>query len=178
MDNYIRAILTHIGEDPYREGLRDTPKRVIKSWRELYSGYKEDPKTILKTTFIKGACKEMVLLKDIDYYSTCEHHILPFFGMVHIGYLPKDNVVGISKLARLVDCFSRRLQIQERMTTQIADSLMECLEPLGCMVIVEGQHFCMTARGVKKNNTIMKTSAIRGQFGDIEAREEFLNMIK
>jgi len=129
MENKIKDILSEMGDNPEREGLKDTPKRILKSYKELYSGYKQKPDEILKTTFVEGSCNEMVILKNIDYYSTCEHHALPFNGVAHIGYIPNGKVVGISKLARLVDCFARRLQIQERMTTQIADSIMKYLEP-------------------------------------------------
>lgn len=178
MQELVRKTIRLIGDNPDREGLIDTPKRVIKSWKELYAGYQQNPKQILQTTFIEGSCKEMVVLKEIDFYSTCEHHILPFIGTASIGYIPSEKVVGLSKLARLVDCFARRLQIQEKMTSQIADSLMEYLNPLGCMVIVKAQHLCMLARGVEKANATMLTSAIRGKFEDIEIRQEFLNLIK
>jgi len=178
MEQYIKDMLFCIGEDPKREGLLETPRRVLKSWRELYSGYGLDPSSILKTTFADGACKEMVICRDIDYFSMCEHHILPFYGRVHIGYIPNSRVVGLSKLPRLVEVFSRRLQIQEKMTAQIADTLMEVLQPKGCMVIVEGKHMCMMARGIKKQNSIMTTSAIRGDFEKAQVREEFLNLIK
>ncbi len=174
----IKNQIEYIGDNPDREGLIDTPKRVIKSWNKLYQGYKECPKDILETTFVEGTCKEMVILKDIEFYSTCEHHMLPFFGKVHIGYIPNDKVVGVSKLARLTDCFARRLQIQERMTTQIAESIMEILEASGAIVIVEAQHFCMTSRGVQKQNSKMITSAIRGTFEDVSARNEFLALLK
>lgn len=176
----IRELIKAMGDDPNREGLKGTPERVVRSWDELYSGYYEDPAEILSTTFIDGSCDEMVILKDIEFYSTCEHHLLPFFGKVSIGYVPDQKVVGISKLARLVEVFSRRLQIQERMTTQIADAIMEHVEAKGAMVIVEAQHFCMTSRGVKKEQSLMVTSAIRGVFTEkkTEARSEFLKLIK
>jgi GTP cyclohydrolase IA len=162
-----------IGDDPYREGLIDTPKRIIKSWKKLFGGYNQNPKDIL-TFFKDGVCDEMVILKDIEFYSTCEHHMLPFFGKISIGYIPKDRVVGVSKLARLVEIFSRRLQIQERLTSQIADSIMKHLEAKGVMVICNAQHFCMIARGVEKQNSIMVTSAVRGVFEEVKTRQEFL----
>jgi len=174
----IRGMLSAIGENPEREGLKDTPTRVIKSWGQLYGGYKTDPADILKTTFTEGACHEMVLLKNIEFYSTCEHHLLPFFGRAHIAYIPKNKVVGISKLARLLEIYARRLQIQERMTAQIADDIVKYLDPSGCMVILQAQHMCMTARGIQKQNSIMVTSAIRGVFEKPEVRAEFMELIK
>ena len=161
-ENIVR-ILQFIGEDPKREGLLDTPKRVVRSWDKLYGGYKENPKDILKTTFNENY-DEMVLLKDIELYSTCEHHLLPFYGKIHIAYIPDKKVVGISKLARLAECFSRRLQIQERLVNQIADALQEILQPKGVAVICEAKHFCMTSRGIEKQNSNMITSALRGAF--------------
>ena len=174
----IHNILLFIGEDPEREGLKETPFRMIRSWKELFSGYKQNPADVLKV-FAEGACDEMVILKDVEFYSHCEHHFLPFFGKVHIGYIPNKRVVGVSKLARLTEIFARRLQIQERMTAQIADSLMEHLEPLGVMVMVEAVHFCMTSRGIQKQNSKMITNAIRGIFlNNIDTRNEFLQTIK
>lgn len=176
IENQIRNILHFIGEDENREGLVDTPKRMIKSWDKLFGGYKENPENVMKT-FTKGVCDEMVILKNIEFYSTCEHHFLPFFGKISIGYIPDGKVIGISKLARLVEIYSRRLQIQERMTTQIAEAV-QLLKPLGVIVVVEAQHFCMIARGVEKQNSIMITSAIRGMFKkDIKARQEFMELI-
>lgn len=177
MKNLIREIIKLIGDDPKREGLIDTPRRVEEASKKLFSGYGQDPKMILKTNFADGACKEMVILKNIEFYSTCEHHLLPFFGIVHIGYIPDLAVVGISKLARLVECFSRRLQIQERMTAQIADAILDHVKALGVMVTVKAKHFCMTARGVEKQKSIMITSAIRGIFHeDDKVRNEFLQL--
>jgi GTP cyclohydrolase IA len=175
---YWERIFEYIGEDPRREGLLDTPERIVKSWSELYAGYTQDPKKILTTTFVEGACKEMVICKEIDFFSTCEHHMLPFFGRVDIGYIPNDKVVGLSKLARLVEVFARRMQIQEKMTGQIADTLLAVLQPKGVMVKVSAQHLCMLARGVKKANSVMVTSAVRGVFEQKEARDEFLELIK
>jgi len=148
-----------------------------KSWEKLFGGYKQDPKSVLKT-FEDGSCNEMVVLKDIEFYSTCEHHFLPFLGKISIGYIPNGKVVGVSKLARLVEIYSRRLQIQERLVSQIADSLMETIEPLGVIVIADAKHLCMVARGVEKQNSSMITSAIRGVFENTETRQEFLSLIK
>jgi len=171
-------ILKFIGEDPEREGLKETPKRIVKSWKKLFGGYDQDPKDIMKT-FTEGVCDEMVILKNIEFYSTCEHHFLPFFGKISIGYIPHKKVIGISKLARLVEIYSRRLQIQERMTDQIASCLEKYLQPLGVMVICEAQHFCMVARGVEKQNSIMVTSSLKGVFKkNIAAREELIRLIK
>jgi GTP cyclohydrolase I len=174
----VTRVLSAIGDDPQREGLLKTPERVIKSWDKLYGGYREDPAEVLQTVFVEGSCDEMVILKDIEFYSTCEHHMLPFFGRCHIGYIPAGRVVGISKLARLLEVYARRLQIQERLTTQIAESLIEHLTPKGVMVIMEAQHFCMTARGVEKQDSIMVTSAMRGVFTLPEVRSEFMSLVK
>jgi len=177
INDCIVRVLEYIGEDASREGLLDTPKRVVKSWKELFSGYGKDPKDIL-TTFADGACDEMVILKDQEFYSTCEHHMIPFFGKIHIGYIPDGKVLGISKLARLTEIYARRLQIQEKLVTQIADDLMKYLDPKGCMVVAEAQHMCMTARGVQKQDSIMITSAVRGVFKDnIQTKQEFLSLI-
>lgn len=179
MEEAVREIFDYIGEDRNREGLLETPKRVVKSWEHLYSGYKSDPKEILGRVFTEGACDEMVVLKNIEFYSVCEHHLLPFFGKISIGYIPDSKVVGISKLARLVEVYSRRLQIQEKMTSQIADTLMEVLQPKGVMVVAEAKHMCMVMRGVEKQESIMLTSAIRGLFkSDHRTREEFMGHIR
>ncbi len=177
IEGKIKEILSFIGDDPGREGLKETPKRMIKSWKKLFGGYKQNPKDVLKI-FQEGSCKEMVILKDIEFYSTCEHHFIPFYGKISIGYIPNGKVIGVSKLARLVEIFARRLQIQERMTSQIADALMENLSPLGVMVICKAQHLCMVARGVEKQKSVMVTSAIRGSFSRPEIRQEFLSLIK
>lgn len=178
-ENTIKDFLLHIGENPEREGLKETPKRVAKASEYLFSGYKSDPHEILGKVFSDGACDEMVILRDIEFYSICEHHMLPFFGHISIGYLPNSRVVGISKLARLVECFSRRLQIQEKLTSQICDTLMEVLQPKGAMVVARAKHLCMVMRGVEKQESIMTTSATRGLFrSDPRTREEFLSLIK
>lgn len=168
----VTQFLRHIGEDPMREGLLETPSRVVRSWKELYGGYFQNPEQALKVQF-NESYDEMVILKDIEFYSTCEHHLQPFFGFTHVAYLPGEQVVGLSKLARLVEVYARRLQIQERFTTEIADSLMEYLAPKGCGVVVEAKHFCMICRGVSKQNSTMTTSAIRGLFLEPGVREEF-----
>jgi len=169
-----------IGENPEREGLMDTPKRVIKSWNKLFGGYAQDPKEVLSTYFEEDISKDqgMVYLRNIEFFSHCEHHMIPFFGKVHIAYIPDKRVIGISKLARLVEVFARRLQIQEKMTNQIADALQDELSPLGVMVVVEAQHLCMVARGVEKQNSIMGTSKVTGAFKNQDARSEFLTLIK
>jgi len=179
---HVKELLRLMGDDPNREGLVDTPKRVVKSWEELYSGYYEDPRDILSKTFVDGAEKmvdEIVICKDVDFYSMCEHHILPFLGVVHIGYIPIGKVVGISKLVRLVNCFARRLQIQEKMCNQIADAIMTHLTPKGVGVIIEATHMCMTLRGVKSPKSKMVTSAMRGAFREqAKTRNEFLQLIR
>lgn len=172
------ALLRSLDENPLRDGLRDTPKRVDRMWDELAAGYKQKPEEILKARFDAEKYDEMIVLSDIEFFSTCEHHMLPFYGKVHFGYLPGDSVVGISKIARLVDCFSRRLQIQERMTMEIGKTFERIIEPQGVGIIVEGIHLCMMLRGIKKRNAVMKTSYLSGPFRDKpEAREEFMRLI-
>ena len=172
-----KRILQYIGEDVTREGLVETPRRMRRAWDEVFAGYKIDPHDLVKT-FVQGTCKEMVILKNAEFYSTCEHHFFPFFGHCSIGYIPNDKVIGVSKLARLLDCYSRRMQIQERMTAQIADFLMAELDARGVYVVCEGVHFCMTSRGVRKQDASMVTSAIRGDFETNAAmRNEFLQLI-
>lgn len=178
MEMNIIRILQYIGEDPNREGLIDTPKRIVKSWQELYAGYNMDPKDIM-TTFEDGACDEIVVLKNVNFFSMCEHHNLPFFGKIFLGYLPNKKVIGLSKLARLVEIYARRMQIQEKMTTQIANCLMKYLKPKGVMVLVEAQHLCMISRGIKSQDAVMVTSAVRGCFKkNLNVKSEFLNLIK
>lgn len=177
IEDNIRLFINFIGDNSAREGLKETPERVVKSFTELFSGYYTNPADIFKS-FTEGACQEMVVVKDIDFYSTCEHHLLPFYGTISVGYLPNGKVIGVSKLARLIEVFSRRLQIQERLTAQIADSIMNNLNPLGVMVISKAKHLCMIARGVKKQNSQMITSAIRGKFEDNAVRNEFLKLLE
>ena len=175
----ITRIIEAIGEKPDREGLLDTPRRVVKSWNEIFGGYQKDPKAVLGTTFDAEEYSQMVVLRDIEMFSTCEHHMLPFFGKAHVAYIPKKRVVGLSKLARLVECFSRRLQIQERLTKQIAEAIQEVLDPVGVGVVIEAKHFCMVARGVGKQNSVMTTSHLIGTIKDeVSCREEFLKLIK
>ena len=174
MEQLVSSFFRLIGEDGSREGLVETPARVRLAVEEVFSGYGQDPKKILKT-FTEDVCKEMVILKNCEFYSTCEHHLFPFFGHISVAYLPNRRIVGISKLARLVDCFARRLQIQERMTAQIADAIMDVLDARGVYVMCEATHFCMTSRGIRKQNASMVTSAIRGEFEKKESlRLEFL----
>jgi GTP cyclohydrolase I len=177
----VRAMLASIGEDPDREGLLDTPKRVIKSWDKLYGGYKQRPEDILKTKFSCEYYDEMILLRNIPLYSMCEHHILPFTGKCHIGYIPGKcgKVVGISKLARLMEMYARRAQIQEKLTMQIGESLVKYIQPKGVAVIIEATHMCMTARGVEKAGSSMVTSFMSGVFKTKQAtRSELLSLIK
>ena len=178
----VKGILEHIEPDQkkgLREGLKNTPKRVVESWDEIYSGYEKNPKEILNATFNGEGYDGIVLLKDIEFYSTCEHHLLAFTGKAHVAYIPTDKIVGISKLARLVEVYAKRLQNQERITTQVADALIDHLKPLGAAVIIEASHSCMGCRGVKKNHAIMTTSAMRGVFFDkAEARAELMQLIK
>ena len=174
IEQNFRDLLAFVGDDPAREGLIETPRRMRRAYEEIFAGYKTDPHSLFKT-FVEGSCREMVILKRCEFFSTCEHHFFPFFGHVSIGYLPNKRVIGISKLARLVDCYSRRLQIQENMTTQLADIIEAELDALGVYVVCEGVHFCMTSRGVRKKDASMVTSAIRGKFRtDSALRAEFL----
>jgi GTP cyclohydrolase IA len=174
----VRELLREIGEDPKREGLIDTPKRVAASFEFLTSGYKANPRELIQRAIFVQETHNMVIARDIELYSLCEHHLLPFFGRCHIGYVAKDRVAGISKLARLVDLYARRLQIQERLTDQIAHSLMDELQAMGVGVTIEAQHLCMMMRGVEKQNSMMTTSAMLGSFRDsVATRTEFLTLI-
>ena len=173
----VTALLRSVGEDPNREGLKDTPKRVSKMYDELCAGYKQDPKEILSATFATGEYDEMIVLKDIPFASLCEHHMLPFRGVAHFAYIPDKEVVGVSKIARLVDCFAKRLQIQERMTAQIGKAFEDIIKPKGVGVIVEAAHECMIIRGIKKEGSKMVTSYLSGAFrDDVSTREEFLRL--
>lgn len=173
----VRDLLAAVGEDPDREGLQDTPRRVARMYREIFAGLRADPAVHLKRVF-NEQYDEIVLLRDIDFYSLCEHHLLPFHGRAHVAYLPNGRVVGLSKLARTVDAFARRPQVQERMTSQIADALMQHLEPKGVAVVVEAEHLCMKMRGVQKPNGTMVTSAVRGNFKEnAAARAEVMSLI-
>ncbi|MEC9209412.1 MAG: GTP cyclohydrolase I FolE [Bacteroidota bacterium] len=185
-DNYnkdlaknIKSILTEIGESPEREGLIKTPERVAKSMRFLTNGYKENPSKILKAAMFAENYSQMVLVKDIEIYSLCEHHILPFFGKAHIAYIPNGHIVGLSKMPRIVDVFARRLQVQERLTDEIKDCLQNTLNPKGVAVVIEAQHLCMQMRGVQKQHSSTTTSAFSGIFlKDDKTRSEFMNLIQ
>jgi GTP cyclohydrolase I len=179
MQEIIRQLLAELGEDPFREGLLNTPQRVEKALRFLTSGYTADVDTVLNNALFTVDYNEMVIVKDIDFYSLCEHHLLPFFGRCHIAYIPQGRVIGLSKIPRLVEVFARRLQIQERMTNQIAETVREKIEPLGVAVVCEATHLCMSMRGVEKQNSFALTSAMLGTFqSDARTRMEFLELIK
>ena len=179
MQDVIRQLLAELGEDPSREGLRDTPKRVERAMRFLTSGYQADLDSVLNNALFTVDYNEMVIVKDIDFYSLCEHHLLPFFGRCHIAYIPQGRVLGLSKIPRLVDIFARRLQIQERLTNQIAETIREKIDPLGVAVVCEGTHLCMSMRGVEKQNSFAVTSAMLGAFRDQQrTRMEFLERLK
>ena len=174
----VRELLVAVGENPDREGLHDTPARVARAYAETFSGLRQDAADVLATTFALGH-EEMVLVKDIEVYSTCEHHLVPFHGVAHVGYIPSANgrVAGLSKLARLVDVFARRPQVQERLTSQIADALVEHLDPAGAIVVIECEHLCMSMRGVRKPGSRTVTSAVRGQMRDVATRAEAMSLI-
>src|ERR671911_926464 len=179
MQEIIQQLLAELGEDPAREGLLDTPKRVEKSLRFLTSGYSADVDAVLNNALFTVDYNEMVIVRDIDFYSLCEHHLLPFFGRCHVAYIPQGRVIGLSKIPRLVEIFSRRLQIQERLTSQIADTLREKVQPLGVAVVMEAAHLCMSMRGVEKQNSVAVTSSMLGVFrDDARTRMEFLELIK
>src|SRR6266566_762824 len=179
MQDIIRQLLAALGENPSREGLVETPRRVEKSLKFLTSGYTADVDTVLNNALFTVDYNEMVIVKDIDFYSLCEHHLLPFFGRCHIAYIPRKRVIGLSKIPRLVDVFARRLQIHERMTNQIAETIREKIDPLGVAVVCEGTHLCMSMRGVEKQNSFAITSAMLGAFRDnARTRMEFLELLK
>lgn len=177
LQDHYEAILRLLGEDPAREGLLKTPQRVAKAMLTLTRGYHEDPHAILNSAKFKEDYRHMVIVKDIDFFSLCEHHMLPFYGKVHVAYIPNGYITGLSKIARVVDSFSHRLQVQERMTLQIKDCIQEALNPLGVMVVVEARHMCMQMRGVEKQNSITTTSDFNGAFNQAKTREEFLDLI-
>ncbi len=179
MQDLIRQLLGSLGEDPSREGLRDTPKRVEKAYKFLTSGYDVDIHALINNALFTVDYSEMVIVKDIDFYSLCEHHMLPFFGKCHVAYLPSEKVIGLSKIPRIVDAFSRRLQVQERLTNQIAEIILDTINPLGVGVVMEGTHLCMAMRGVEKQNSYAVTSAMLGTFRtDARTRSEFLTLIR
>ena len=175
--NRYKNIIEDLGEDTSREGLIKTPERAAKAMQFLTQGYNQDAANILKGAMFKEEYNDMVIVKDIEFYSLCEHHILPFFGKAHIAYIPNGNIVGLSKLPRIVDVFSRRLQVQERLTHQILDCINDTLKPEGVAVVIEASHMCMQMRGVQKQNSVTTTSGFRGAFENIETRTEFLNLI-
>ncbi|MBR1594211.1 MAG: GTP cyclohydrolase I FolE [Alloprevotella sp.] len=172
-----RKALSLIGEDPTREGLLKTPERVAKAMLELTRGYTQDPLAVLNSARFKEDYRHMVIVKDINFYSLCEHHLLPFYGKAHVAYIPDGYITGLSKIARVVDIYSHRLQVQERMTLQIKECIQEALHPLGVMVVVEARHMCMQMRGVEKDNSITTTSDFSGAFNQAKTREEFLALI-
>ena len=177
IEKAVKEILSAVGEDINREGVRQTPNRVAKMYAELLSGMREDPQRHLSSVFTEDY-DEIVILRDIPFYSICEHHLMPFIGSAHVAYLPKGKVLGVSKLARIVDCFARRLQVQERLTGQIADFLMDNLQPMGVAVVMEASHSCMTIRGAQKPGSVMVTSAIRGVFRkDQKSRSEVMSLL-
>jgi GTP cyclohydrolase IA len=177
LSEHYAAILKLIGEDPGREGLLKTPDRVAKSIQFLTHGYLLDPVEMLNSAKFKEDYREMVLVKDIEIYSMCEHHMIPFIGKAHVAYIPNGYITGLSKIARVVDAFARRLQVQERLTTQIKDCIQETLKPLGVAVVIEAQHLCMMMRGVQKQNSVTTTSDFTGAFRRVETREEFIHLI-
>lgn len=179
MEKLIKDLLKAIGEDPEREGLKKTPERVAKSYQFLTQGYQTDPREVVGEAKFTEKYNEMILVKDITLYSLCEHHLLPFWGKCHVAYIPSDKILGLSKVARLVEIFARRLQVQERMTTQIAQVIQEALNPQGVGVVIEAQHFCMQMRGIQKQNSVAVTSEMLGSFRkNVATRAEFFNLIK
>jgi len=179
MEDHIRSILKSIGEDPDREGLRKTPSRVAEALAFLTRGYRMDPDKVINDAVFTEDYEEMIVQKDIDFFSLCEHHLLPFFGKAHVAYIPRHKIVGVSKLARLVDVYARRLQVQERLTNQIAQTIMDKIDPLGVAVVIEAEHLCMRMRGVEKQNSLIITSTLLGAFRNRqETRAEFMNLIR
>lgn len=175
---HYKSVISLLGEDAEREGLISTPQRVAKAMRFLTKGYDEIPEEILRKALFKEDYRQMVIVKDIDFYSLCEHHMLPFWGKAHVAYIPNGHITGLSKIARVVDVFARRLQVQERMTLQIKECIQSTLNPLGVMVVVEAQHMCMQMRGVQKQNSTTTTSDFTGVFNQAKTREEFINLIR
>lgn len=174
----ITRIFDHIGENSKREGLLKTPERVIKSYNKIFGGYNQKVEDVITTFDSPEKELPMVILKDIEFYSTCEHHMIPFFGKISVGYLPNKRVIGVSKIARIIEIYARRLQIQERLGSQIVEAINKHLEPLGVIVVIEAKHLCMVARGVEKQNSVMTTSSMSGAFEEGEVRAEFLQLIK
>lgn len=177
ISNHYKHIISEIGEDPYREGLVKTPERVAKAMQYLTHGYDLNPEDILRSAMFKEEYKQMVVVKDIEVYSLCEHHLLPFFGKAHVAYIPDGYIVGLSKIPRVVDAFARRLQVQERMTTDIRDCIHKTLQPMGVAVVIECSHLCMQMRGIQKQNSVTTTSAFTGEFLKDTTRSEFMRLI-
>ena len=178
IESIILDLLKEIGEDPEREGLQKTPHRVAKSWATFVKGYKQTPEEVVGDAIFNEQCDEVIAVKDIDFFSLCEHHLLPFKGVAHVGYLPEKKIIGLSKIPRIVDIYARRLQVQERLTQQVADALQDVLSPKGVAVVIEAEHLCMQMRGVEKKSSFMITSAVRGAFRENnKTREEFLSII-
>ena len=174
-----KSLLSEIGEDPTRAGLINTPERVAKAWDFFSQGYRANVEEIVNGAIFEEDCSEMVVVRDIEFFSMCEHHMIPFFGRCHVGYLPNKKIIGLSKIPRIVDAFSQRLQVQERLTSQIAETLMDILDPIGVGVVMEGRHLCMQMRGVEKQNSFATTSSMLGQFRESpETRSEFLSIIR
>ena len=179
LEEITKSLLESIGEDPNREGLLKTPQRVAKSWEFLSKGYEEDLDTLINNAIFEESAKDMVIVKNIEFYSLCEHHLIPFHGKVHVAYIPDGKIIGLSKIPRIIDHYSKRLQVQERLTNQIANTLQDILQPKGVAVVMEGKHFCMLMRGVQKQNSIATTSAMLGSFREKDTtRNEFLNLIQ
>jgi len=178
LSEHYRKIIELLGEDAEREGLLKTPLRVAKAMQFLTQGYNQDPEAVLTSAMFQEDYKQMVIVKDIDFFSLCEHHMLPFFGKAHVAYIPRKYITGLSKIPRVVDIFARRLQVQERMTLQIKECIQKTLNPLGVMVVIEAQHMCMQMRGVEKQNSLTTTSDFTGFFQQAKTREEFMNLIK
>ena len=178
LSEHYKETIRLLGEDPEREGLKKTPQRIAKAMQFMLQGYRKDPVKVLQSAmFLEEDYKQMVIVKDIDFFSLCEHHLLPFFGKAHIAYIPRKYITGLSKIARVVDIFARRLQIQERMTLQIKECIQQTLNPLGVMVVIEAQHICMQMRGAEKQNSLTTTSDFTGFFQQAKTREEFINLI-
>lgn len=171
------SIIQNLGENPQREGLQKTPERIAKAMQFITQGYNQDAESIIRSAMFNEECSEMVIVKDIELYSMCEHHMLPFYGRAHVAYIPNGKIVGLSKIARVVDIFARRLQVQERLTQQIVHCLNNTLQPHGVAVVIEASHLCMMMRGVQKQNSVTTTSAFTGQFQKVETRSEFINLI-
>jgi GTP cyclohydrolase I len=176
--SHYKSILELLGEDPERDGLQKTPMRVAKAMQVLTRGYTQDPHKVLTDALFEEKYNQMVIVKDIDFFSMCEHHLLPFYGKVHVAYIPKGYITGLSKIARVVDIYSHRLQVQERLTQQIKDCIQNTLHPLGVMVVIEAKHMCMQMRGVEKQNSITTTSDFSGAFNQAKTREEFMNLLQ